>query len=194
MKKEEKESPVLQQFAMIWNYNAHVEHQHNNYYACRQDIREEKPQEPFVPCELRFFDPAEFGTEERLPRLRETLDELATQIDVSSGRAWFGIYAGYRYYKRQLAVTGGYADFFADIEALLPGRLQRIDASKEGDARYRAYTTLLGREAQQWYMDKGKLPPLNEITTWEHRFGGDRNRFLASAKVIIDVYKRLKAL
>ena len=89
---------------------------------------------------------------------------------------------------------GGYADFFADMEALVPDLLTKIDVTKEGEARYHNYTQLLGREAKLWYMDKGKLPPLNEITVWKERFMGDKNRYATNAQVIIDVYKRLKTI
>ena len=150
--------------------------------------------EVFVPRQLRFFDMVAFGSEEKQPKLIAMLREVATQIDTTSGRGWFCIYAGYRYYKQQLAVMGGYADFFADMEALVPDLLTKIDTMKEGEARYHNYTMLMGREASAWYMDGKKLPPLNEITVWKNRFKGDKNRYAANAKIIIDVYKRLKAI
>ena len=151
-------------------------------------------EEVFVPRQLRFFDMVTFGSEEKQPKLIAMLREVATQIDTTSGRGWFVIYAGYRYFKQQLAVMGGYTDFFADIEALTPDLLTMIDKEKEGEARYHNYTQLLGREASAWYMDGKKLPPLNEITVWKNRFSGDKNRYAANAKIIIDVYKRLKTI
>ena len=151
-------------------------------------------EETFVPRQLQFFDMAKFGSEENQPKLIALLSEVAQQIDTTSGRGWFCIYAGYRYYKQQLAVMGGYADFFADMEALVPDPLTKIDATKEGEARYHNYTQLLGREASLWYMDSKKLPPLNEITVWKNRFSGDKNRYAANAQIIIDVYKRLKTI
>ena len=151
-------------------------------------------EEVFVPRQLQFFDMVAFGSEEKQRKLIAMLREVATQIDTTSGRGWFVIYAGYRYYKQQLAVMGGYADFFADMEALVPDLLTKIDTMKEGEARYHNYTQLLGREASAWYMDSKKLPPLNEITVWKNRFSGDKNRYAANAKIIIDVYKRLKTI
>ena len=151
-------------------------------------------EEVFVPRQLQFFDMVAFGSDEKQPRLIAMLREVTQQIDTTNGRGWFCIYAGYRYYKQQLAVMGGYADFFADMEALVPDMLTKIDTMKEGEARYHNYTQLLGREASAWYMDKGKLPPLNEITVWKNRFCGDKNRYAANAKIIIDVYKRLKTI
>ena len=151
-------------------------------------------EEVFVPRQLRFFDMVTLGSEEKQPKLIAMLKEVAQQIDTTSGRGWFCIYAGYRYFKQQLAVMGGYADFFADMEALVPDMLTKIDTTKEGEARYHNYTQLLGREASAWYMDGKKLPPLNEITVWKNKFNGDKNRYAANAKIIIDVYKRLKTI
>ena len=191
MNNEENQQLAIQQFAMIWNYNAHVEHQHNYYNG--------KPmtdgiEEVFVPRQLQFFDMVAFGSEEKQPKLIAMVREVATQIDTTSGRGWFVIYAGYRYFKQQLAVMGGYTDFFADIEALTPDLLTMIDKEKEGEARYHNYTVLMGREAKLWYMNKGKLPPQNEITVWKERFKGDKNRYATNAQIIIDVYKRLKTI
>ena len=191
MSNEENQQLAIQQFAMIWNYNAHVENQHNYYNGKPMS---DDAEEVFVPRQLQFFDMVAFGSEEKQPKLIAMLRDVAPQIDTTSGRGWFCIYAGYRYYKQQLAVLGGYADFFADIEALIPDKLTIIDTTKEGEARYHNYTQLLGREASLWYMDKEKLPPLNEITVWKNRFKGDKNRYAANAQIIIDVYKRLKTI
>ena len=157
-------------------------------------MEEADAEEVFVPLQLQFFDMVAFGSEEKQPRLIAMLREVTQQIDTTNGRGWFCIYAGYRYFKQQLAVMGGYADFFADMEALVPDMLTKIDTMKEGEARYHNYTQLLGREASAWYMDGKKLPPLNEITVWKNRFKGDKNRYTANAKIIIDVYKRLKTI
>ena len=158
------------------------------------EIMEEVVDEVFVPKQLQFFDMVQFGSEEKQPKLIAMLREVAQQVDTTNGRGWFCIYAGYRYYKQQLAVSGGYADFFADIEALVPDLLAKIDAAKVGEPRYHNYTMLMGREASAWYMDNKKLPPLNEITFWKDKFDGDKNRYATSTKIIIDVYKRLKTI
>ncbi len=184
---------VNNQFAWILNYQPTIEHQHI-HMGSQKDDDVQDAEEVFVPRQLQFFDMVAFGSEEKQPKLIAMLKEVAQQIDTTSGRGWFCIYAGYRYYKQQLAVMGGYADFFADMEALVPDLLSKIDETKEGEARYHSYTQLLGREANAWYMDKGKLPPLNEITVWKNRFSGDKNRYAASAQIIIDVYKRLKTI
>lgn len=160
----------------------------------RKKAEEADVEEVFVSRQLRFFDMVTFGSEEKQPKLIAMLRDVATQIDTTSGRGWFVIYAGYRYFKQQLAVMGDYTNFFADIEALTPDLLTKIDKDEEGEARYHNYTQLLGREATAWFMDKGKMPPLNEITVWKNRFSGDKNRYSTHAQIIIDVYKRLKTI
>ena len=179
------------QYANIWNYNAHVEHQHN-YYGGKPE--ETDVEEVFVPCELHFFDQVEFGSDEKQPKLIALLREFASQIDITSGNGWFCIYAGYRYYKEQLAVKKGYVEFFEDIEALIPDKLVIDDLSKTGDERYHKYTMLIGREVNRWYMADGKLPPLNEMTIWRKKFDGDQSRYNQNSKIIIDFYKKLKNL
>ena len=52
----------------------------------------------------------------------------------------------------------------------------------------------MGREAKLWYMDKKKLPPLNELTFWANRFCGDETRFNQNAPIIIELYKAFKTL
>ena len=99
------------------------------------EIMEEVVDEVFVSKQLQFFDMVQFGSEEKQPKLIAMLKEVVQQIDTTSGRGWFCIYAGYRYYKQQLAVSGGYVDFFADIEALVPDLLTKIDAAKVGEPR-----------------------------------------------------------
>ena len=158
------------------------------------DTEEAEFEEVFVPRQLLFFDMVAFGSEEKQLKLIAMLREVAPQIDTTSGRGWFCIYAGYRYFKNKLAWEGGFSKFFADIEALVPDLLTKIDAAEKGDARYHKYTQLMGREASAWYMDNKKLPPRNEITTWMDKFNGDKSRFAANVQIIIDVYKRLNTI
>ena len=55
---------------------------------------EEVVEEVFVPRQLQFFDMVTFGSEEKQPKLIAMLRDVATQIDTTSGRGWFCIYAG----------------------------------------------------------------------------------------------------
>lgn len=193
MNNEENHLLAIQQFAMIWNYNAHVEHQHN-YYGERPENSQEVD-EVFEPCQLIFFDQVQFGSANKQKKLLDLLSEVSLTFDISSGRGWFCIYAGYRYFKGQLAVLDGYTDFFTDIENLLPSKLPKLDCSIiEKRERYHNYAQLLGREAALWYMDKGKLPPLNEITTWKEHFKGDKTRYEKYCPIIIEIYNSLKKI
>ncbi len=156
--------------------------------------REAEREKAFVASELRFFDMSTFGTDDMQPKLIALLQDVSRDIDTNNGRSWFVLYAGYRYYKQQLAVMGEYVDFFTDIERLQPNLLTKTDQTKSGSRRYAHYAQLLGREAKLWFMDNGRLPPLNEITSWKNAFDGDKNRFEKSVKTIVSIYKRLKTL
>ena len=109
MKNDDKDirQQPIQQLAMIWNYNAHVEHQHNYYGG-----KPERAREVFVPVDLQFFDPVLFGTEEGQKGLTALVKEAAGLIDVNSGSSWFGLYAAYRYYKKQLGTKREYVKFY----------------------------------------------------------------------------------
>ena len=159
-----------------------------------QDTEAEEVRDIYVPKILKFFDQVYFGQEDKQLKLIKLLEDVTTRIDITNGRSWFCLYAGYRYYKNQLAVAGGYTDFFSDIEALIPDRLEIVDDSLAGDERYQKYTMLMGREEKLWYMDKKKLPPLNELTFWANRFCGDETRFNQNAPIIIELYKAFKTL
>ena len=141
------------------------------------DAEDAEYDEVFEPCQLIFFDNVLFGSAIKQKKLFDLLSEVSSKFDISSGRGWFCIYAGYRYFKGELAVLDGYTDFFTDIENLLPDKLPKLDSSIiEKRERYHNYAQLLGREAALWYMDKGKLPPSNEITTWKEYFRGDKKQ------------------
>lgn len=153
---------------------------------------EDVEDEAFEPCELLFFDQSLFGSEEKQPLLVALLKDVTAKFDVTSGREWLAVYAGYRYFKGMLGVKGDYTDFFTDIEHLLPNVLTKLDMKKERTERYQKYTTLLGREADLWYMDEGKLPPIHNITALKVHFKGDWSRYEKMVPVIIEFYKGLR--
>ena len=193
MDDKKKQLLILKQFAMVWNYNAHVEHQHNYYSVNVQPT--ENSERPFTACQMQFFDQVEFGSVQSQQKLVRLLSEVAGKIDISSGRGWFGIYAGYRYYKDQRASKGEYTDFFVDIDNLLPGKLTKTDETAVSNSeRYHKYAQLLGREANEWYMDGGMLPPLNEITVWKKWFKGEMTRYDKHCKIIIEVFNGFRGI
>lgn len=187
------EANQVNQYAMIWNYNANVERQFN-YYGEKLHSEQTESEDESTPSPLRFFSPVLFRSAEKRGKLIELLNDVTKQIDIDNGRDWFCIYAGYRYFKEELAVKGQYTDFFADIETLVPEKLKKIDTSKTNEARYHKYTQLMGREAQYWYMDNGMLPPQKEFTTWNVFFRGDQTRFAKHVLIINDVCKRLRSI
>lgn len=189
----DKQQDIYNQYAIILNYKAKIEHQHIHTGKESEEVQD--ADEVFEPCQLIFFDNVLFGSADKQKKLFDLLCDVSSKFDISSGRGWFCIYAGYRYFKGELAVLDGYTDFFTDIENLLPDKLPKLDSSIiEKRERYHNYAQLLGREAALWYMDKGKLPPSNEFTTWKEFFRGDKNRYEKYCPIIIEVYNKLKKI
>lgn len=145
--------------------------------------------ELFEPCELMFFDNVQYGTENGQKGLVELLKKAAGMIDVNQGSSWFCLYAGYRYYKKQLGTKKEYVRFFSDIETLLPGVLKNIVTTEKGDKRYHSYTQAISLEANNWYMDDGKLPPLNDLAAYINKYGGSPEQFKSSIVIVKDIYK-----
>ena len=131
-------------------------------------FREEHPHLPISYkgnklVELKFFDRTMYVTVEEQQQLRLLLKNAAGMIDTQEDSSWFCIYAAYRYVKGKLGTKGAYTDFFSDVEALLPDVLTKINPAESGDKRYSPYTQMLGRVVSKWFVDDGKLPPLNNL-------------------------------
>ena len=148
----------------------------------------------FEPCELMFFDSVMFGTEKGQKGLTELLRKAAGMIDVNQGTSWFCLYAAYRYYKKQLGTKREYVKFFSDIETLLPDVLKNIVTAEKGDKRYHSYTQALSLEAGSWYIDDGKLPPLNDLAAYINRYGGAPEQFRSMVQIVKEIYKMFIAL
>lgn len=140
--------------------------------------------------ELRFFDERVYVTAYEQQQLRALLSDAAEKIDTTSGRGWFCIYAAYRYCQKRGGTKGGYVDFFADIEALLPGVLDKVNKDAKGDKRYCNYTTLLGREANGWFVDNGCLPPINQLVWSDWRFGCKEENFKTACLLIKELFNK----
>ena len=145
--------------------------------------------ELFEPCDLIFFDNVRYSTEKGQKGLIEILKNAAGMIDVNQGSSWFCLYAGYRYYKKQLGTKKEYVRFFSDIEALLPDVLRNIVKTEKGDKRYHSYTQSISLEANNWYMADGMLPPLNDLAAYAHKFAGSPEQFKKSILIVKDIYK-----
>ena len=131
-------------------------------------FREEHPHLPISYkgsklVELKFFDRTMYVTVEEQQQLRLLLKNAVGMIDTQEDSSWFCIYAAYRYVKGKLGTKGAYTDFFSDVEALLPDVLTKINPAESGDKRYSPYTQMLGRVVSKWFVDDGKLPPLNNL-------------------------------
>ena len=158
------------------------------------EMHDAEAEEVFEPCELMFFDSVLFGTEKGQKGLTELLRKAAGMIDVNQGTSWFCLYAAYRYYKKQLGTKREYVKFFSDIETLLPDVLKNIVTAEKGDKRYHSYTQALSVEVGNWYVDSGKLPPLNDLAAYINRYGGAPEQFKSMVQIVKDIYKMFIAL
>ena len=194
---ERTQQQIIQQLAMIWNYNANVEQQ-NNYYGCKPEegesgIKNTSEEEP-VFVELKFFTSKAFNSMERQAALRKLLKEFVQKINVNAGRDWVAIYIAYHYYTNARALMKKYADFFADIEALLPNVLTKVNKDEQGDKRYKKYTESLSTECDKWFVDDSCLPPMNEWTSAKYRYGVDDERKKKMQALVNEVCKGLKEI
>lgn len=191
MNNDEKNTPkqcaATNQYAYIWNYNAHVEHQHN-YYGDKP----EHEAKDYELIDLKFFDDGSFDSLEQQDKLRTVLTGILPRMDVDSGRDWVAVYIAYHYYIGREYIIKGHSDFFADIEALLPGVLKKINSNETGDKRYKAYTDLLRLECQNWFIVDDCLPPIREWTSARYMYKVDKARRDRMQKIVIDIYQGLK--
>jgi hypothetical protein len=79
--------------------------------------------------------------------------------------------------------------FFSDIETLLPDVLKNIVAAEKGDKRYHSYTQAISLEVGNWYIDDGKLPPLNDLAAYINRYGGAPEQFRSMVQTVKEIYK-----
>lgn len=143
--------------------------------------------------ELKFFNMKKYGSNEKQRQLRRVLIKAKSMIDVNNGRDWFNIYAADRYDEGCTSSKLEYVDFFFDIETLMPGVLKKINVNEKGNKRYKPYSELLAREANDWFVFNGSLPPINELV-YKANLGCDKERFMKSSQVIKTVYKMLREI
>ena len=186
MNNEENQQFVFQQFAFIWNYNANVEHQHNNYSGKSGEVQ--APEVEYEYVDLKFFEEKRFGTLERQNVLRLALKSVLPRMDVDSGRDWVAPYIAYHYYIGREYLMKGYVDFFADIEGLLPEVLTKVNASERGDKRYKAYTDLLRAECANWFILDDCLPPMLEWTSNRFAYQVDIARRKRIQGIVKNIY------
>lgn len=191
MKNEEKKAQqVVRQYAMILNYNARVEHQYN--YINGKEVKEDFEYEL---ADFRFFTSEKFKTMVSQNQLRSLIQKIIPRMDVNTGRDWVIVYIAYHFYVNKLLRMKSYVDFFADIEAMLPDALPKINkAEVKGDKRYRAYTESLAQECDKWFIDDDCLPPSNEWKSQKYIYGVDNTRRLRITTIVTELYQGMKQI
>ena len=190
MNNEENQQLAIQQFAMIWNYNAHVEHQYNNYAGATHS---HTTNENYEYVDFVFFTDKRLETIESQNKMRLVLKSVLPRMDVDSGRDWVAVYIAYHYYLGREFIMKGQSDFFKDIDALLPGILTKVNNQEtSGDKRYKAYSDLLRLECPKWFILDECLPPMQEWTSKRFNYQVDKARRKRILQLVRDIYQGLK--
>ena len=190
MNNEENQQLAIQQFAMIWNYNAHVEHQYNNYAGAGHS---HTTNENYEYVDFVFFTDKRLETIESQNKMRLVLKSVLPRMDVDSGRDWVAVYIAYHYYLGREFIMKGQSDFFKDIDALLPGILTKVNNQEtSGDKRYKAYSDLLRLECPKWFILDECLPPMQEWTSKRFNYQVDEARRKRIQQLVRNIYQGLK--
>ena len=170
-------------------FNIHDnEHVHVNINKQPEQIVEDNEY-----VDLVFFDNKHFGTMERQNKLRCVLKKVLPRMDADNGRDWIAVYIAYHYFMNREFIMKGYADFFADIEGLLPGILTKVNKDYDkGDKRYKTYTELLASETTKWFILSECLPPFNEWRSKKYNYAVDDNRKNRIQDIVRDIYTEMK--
>lgn len=189
MNKEDNQQLAISQFAMIWNYNAHVEHQYN-YNKSKEDMQNLDDYE-FV--DLLFLDRKLFGTYERQMALHKLLKEAFKRMLLDTGRDLVAVYIAYHFLKDQLLNLKGYTDFLQDLEGLMPGMLPKIKEDETTRAlRYKSYAESLALECEKWFIDNGCLPDKRLWRSLDYKYNVDNERRNRIQKLVSDIYQGMK--
>lgn len=157
--------------------------------------RQNYDEDEYEYVDLKFFDEDNFGTIEKQDALRRVLKRMLPKIDKDNGRDWIALYIAYHYYIDREFIMLGFADFFADIEGLLPGVLTKVNEDEEkGDKRYKVYTDLIKKERYNWFILDDCLPPKREWTSIRFNYGVDDDRRKRIQNLEKEIYKGLKEM
>lgn len=190
MNNEDNQQLAIQQFAMIWNYNAHVEHQYYNYAGAAHS---HTTNENYEYVDFVFFNDKRLKTLENQNKMRLVLKSVLPRMDVNSGRDWVAVYIAYHYYLGREFIMKGQSDFFKDIDALLPGILTKVNNQEtSGDKRYKAYSDLLRLECPKWFILDECLPPMQEWMSKRFNYQVDEARRKRIQQLVRDIYQGLK--
>ena len=146
---------------------------------------------PEIP-ELKFFHQV---SNKKAPHFKEILRECIARINTEGKKEWFCIYAAWRYYKKEREVSGGYVDFFLDIEALFPGLLKDIKTDDKTNRRVKPYCDMLSYEYKLWAVDNGILPQMQVWThhDWTCKYKNSEETIKRMQALIRDFYKAFAA-
>ncbi len=190
MNNKDNQQLAVQQFAMILNYNARVEHQYNNYASTAHN---HTTNDNYEYVDFVFFNDKRFKTIESQNKMRLVLKSVLPRMDVDSGRDWVAVYIAYHYYLGREFIMKGQSDFFKDIDALLPGILRKVNNQEtSGDKRYKAYSDLLRLECPKWFILDECLPPMQEWTSKRFNYHVDAARRKRIQQLVRDIYQGLK--
>lgn len=167
------------------------DNQHVHIHSRMQDAGPDWDDCEYV--DLRFFDASRFGTMEKQDRLRHVLRGVLPRMDADSGRDWVAVYIVCHYLAKREFIMKGYADFFADIENLLPGVLRKVNEEETGDKRYKTYTDLLRLECANWFILDECLPPMCEWTSKRFQYNVDEGRRSRIQKLVKDIIQGLQS-
>ena len=166
-----------------------------NNDGSQEAVAEEMTEDEYEVVDLKFFDIKSFGTKERQKAFLRILEQVLPKMDVDSGRDWVALYIAYHYYINKLVLTKGYADFFTDIERLLPGRLTKVKQQEaKGDKRYKPYTEALASECGCWFIDNNCLPVMDEWRLQKYNYRVDDDRRGRIQDLVKEIYQGLKEM
>lgn len=116
---------------------------------------------PEMP-EFRFFHQV---SDDMAVEFKELLRKCISQMDTEGKKEWFCLYAAWRFFQKEREVSGGFVDFFTDIDAMFPGLLKDIKRDDKTNRRFKPYCDMLSYEYKLWAVADGKLPPMQ---VWTH--------------------------
>lgn len=166
-----------------------------NNDGSQEAVAEEMTEDEYEVVDLKFFDIKRFGTKERQKAFLHILEQVLPKMDVDSGRDWVALYIAYHYYINKLVLTKGYADFFTDIERLLPGILTKVKQQEaKGDKRYKQYTEALASECGCWFIVNNCLPVMDEWRLQKYNYRVDDDRRGRIQDLVKEIYQGLKEM
>lgn len=134
-----------------------------------------------------------FNTTEKQEALRQAVNCITSKMDVNAGRDWVAVYMVYCFYTGNQKLKKRYADFFHDIDLLLPGLLGNVCQDAVTDSqRYRKYTQMLSIECNNWFILNGCLPSLNEWTSSQYAYRVEKNRQRLIQSLVVEMLKFLQ--